>query len=433
MQKEYRKEPRRQQNNGFRAERKNEQNTDRPQGGRIYRSQAEAVVHALWSIFIEGRYADKVIEYTLKQDKRRGSADRAFIADTVYNVVRYKRLYMAVMNIEELKTEDDMWAMMAANVILSGGTLPPWEEFYRMSSVKINAAYERVKKIRAIRESIPDWMDELGRTSLPEIWEKEIAALNTQAPVVLRVNTLRTTKEEARKSFIADGVLTREVEGLPDALELTIRKNVFESKAFKEGWFEVQDASSQKVAILLNPQPGMRVVDACAGAGGKTLHIASLMQGKGSIIAMDLFEKKLEELKKRARRDEVSNITTRVIEGSKTIKRMADTADRLLLDVPCSGMGVLRRNPDAKWKLTPEFIDEVVATQAQILKSYSKILRVGGQMVYSTCSILPKENGEQVQRFLSENAGFSLVEEHSVFASVDGYDGFYMALLQRNE
>ena len=180
--------------------------------------------------------------------------------------------------------------------------------------------------------------------------------------------------------------------------------------------FEVQDASSQKVAALLDPRPGMRVVDACAGAGGKTLHISALMEGKGTITAMDIFSGKLEELKKRARRAGASNITPKVIEGSKTIKRMKESADRLLLDVPCSGLGVLRRNPDAKWKLTPEFIDSVTQTQAEILSSYSAMLKPGGRMVYSTCSVLPRENGMQVARFLTENSGYKLLEEHSLLA-----------------
>lgn len=181
----------------------------------------------------------------------------------------------------------------------------------------------------------------------------------------------------------------------------------------------------------------MRVIDACAGGGGKTLHLAALMQGKGTVIAMDVYARKLEELKRRARRAGASNIETRTIEGSKTIKRLEGKADRLLLDVPCSGLGTLRRNPDAKWKLSPEFLDEVTALQHEILSSYCRMVRVGGRLVYSTCSVLPRENERQVERFLSENPGFRLLEQHSLLSGrgrlrrfLYGLAGTYGMILQ---
>ena len=145
----------------------------------------------------------------------------------------------------------------------------------------------------------------------------------------------------------------------PDALILTERANVFLTDAFKEGFFEVQDASSQLVAYFLDVQPGMRVVDTCAGAGGKTLHLASLMENKGQLIAMDLYESKLKQLKIRAKRNGAFNIEPRVIESTKTIKKLHEKADRVLIDAPCSGLGVLKRNPDSKWKLQPEFIENI--------------------------------------------------------------------------
>ena len=326
---------------------------------------------------------------------------------------------------------EDIWRMMGVYILREGGSLPPWSEFEDIDVSYVEKKYEEVKHIRAIRESIPDWMDEIGARELPNVWDKEIEALNRQAQVIIRANALKTTREALKEALEKEGVRTREVEGLPYALEMEERKNVWDTDAFRSGAFEVQDASSQRVAALLSPQAGMRVVDACAGAGGKTLHLSSLMENKGSIIAMDIYPHKLEELKRRARRAGISNVSTRVIESSKTIKRMAGTADCLLLDVPCSGMGILRRNPDAKWKLRPEFLDEITATQYHILSTYSKILKSGGRMVYATCSILPRENHLQVERFLKENSDFYLVEQHSIYASVDGYDGFYMALMKK--
>ncbi|MCL4153173.1 UNVERIFIED_CONTAM: hypothetical protein GTU68_012878 [Idotea baltica] len=177
----------------------------------------------------------------------------------------------------------------------------------------------------------------------------------------------------------------------------------------------------------------MRVVDACAGAGGKTLHLASLMENKGQIIAMDIYENKLNELKRRAKRNGAHNIENRVIDSTKPIKKLYDKADRVLIDAPCSGLGVLRRNPDAKWKLQPEFIDKIKVTQQDIIQQYSRMVKAGGQMVYATCSVLPSENQEQVATFLQSESGanFTLLKDNKLLSHKSGFDGFYMALLER--
>ena len=195
----------------------------------------------------------------------------------------------------------------------------------------------------------------------------------------------------------------------------------------------MQDASSQLVAKFLNVEPGMRVVDACAGAGGKALHIATLMENKGQVIALDIYENKLNELKRRAKRNGVFNVETRTIDSTKVIKKLYDKADRVLIDAPCSGLGVLRRNPDAKWKLQPEFIENIKKTQQEILQQYSRIVKSGGQMVYATCSILPSENQDQVKTFLASEDGkdFTFVKDEKLLSHKSGFDGFYMALLQK--
>lgn len=174
----------------------------------------------------------------------------------------------------------------------------------------------------------------------------------------------------------------------------------------------------------------MRIIDACAGGGGKTLHLAACMKNQGRIVALDTVDWKLSELKKRARRAGAHIIETRVIDSGKTIKRLAATADRVLLDVPCSGLGVLRRNPDTKWKLSPNSIDEVAATQQQILSQYSTMVKPGGYLVYATCSILPQENEQQVKNFLDRNPSFELDAQKNVWPSA-GFDGFYMARIKR--
>jgi 16S rRNA (cytosine967-C5)-methyltransferase len=179
----------------------------------------------------------------------------------------------------------------------------------------------------------------------------------------------------------------------------------------------------------------MRVIDSCAGAGGKSLHLSALMENKGQLLALDIYPGKLNELKKRAKRAGAFNIETRLISSSKVIKRLSNTADRVLIDAPCTGLGVLRRNPDAKWKLQPDFVAEVCQTQQELLTSYSRMLKPGGQMVYATCSILPLENEKQVSAFLKSEPGrdFQLQEEQHVFPSREGFDGFYMARLERRD
>ena len=299
---------------------------------------------------------------------------------------------------------------------------------------KIKGRFDELSKIRKYRESIPDWIDELGDKELGEDkWTREIAVQNQQADVILRVNTLKTSKKDLQQKLQSENIETELIKNYPSALKLKERANVFKTEAFKNGWFEVQDASSQLVAEFLDVKPGMKVVDTCAGAGGKTLHLASLMENKGQIVAMDIYESKLKKLKIRARRNGVHNVDMKVIDSTKPVKKLYDKADRVLIDAPCSGLGVLRRNPDAKWKLEPGFLDAIRKIQSEVLEQYSKMVKSGGQLVYATCSILPSENEKQVEKFLSSESGkeFIFVKSKNIFAHESGFDGFYMALLER--
>ena len=390
-----------------------------------------AVAQALRAIFQENRYADKVIEQTLKQNPKAGSHDRAFIAETTYEVVRYYRLYCHFLGKTPV-AEAEWWQLVGIHFLLKGVVLPEWVEFKPLRDLTTFKKLSNLDLSRALRESIPDWLDALGSAELPDRWDDTLHQLNQPAQVVLRTNRLRTDRRALQTALLSEGIDTKPV-GSGDALVLTRRQNVFRTQAFRDGWFEVQDFSSQLVAPLLAPEPGMRVVDACAGGGGKTLHLAALLQNRGSIIALDTFAWKLDELRARARRAGASNIETRPIESRKTIKRLHGSADRLLLDVPCSGLGILRRNPDAKWKLAPEQIEQLCATQQDILQAYSPITKPGGRMVYATCSILPSENERQVDTFLASPAGrdFRLLEQRSILPQDEGFDGFFMALMER--
>ena len=386
---------------------------------KIHRNISDAILRSLHEIFNEQKYADKVIERTLKSNPKWGARDRRFIAETTYDIVRWYRLLQNVTPKKERELEGIF------------GAYCDWKG--EMPSEELLDKFESVQEIRKIRESIPDWMDELGARELgEEVWEKELHSLNQEAKVVLRTNTLKTTRQELQKKLQESEIDTMVQANYPDALILSKRKNVFTSPAFKEGLFEVQDASSQLVAPFMQLKNGMRVIDACAGAGGKSLHISALMQNKGKVVALDNVQWKLDELKKRARRAGSSNVETHLIDGPQALTRFANTADRLLLDVPCSGLGVLKRNPDAKWKLSAEFIERTKTLQQQILKDYSVMLKKGGMMVYSTCSILPSENEMQVEKFIQDQNGAFVLEEQKIILPSQGFDGFFMARLKKN-
>ncbi len=395
------------------------------------------MIDSLGYIFNDGEYADKVVARALKKDKRWGSHDRKFVAETIYEIVRWKRLYAEIAEVKEPYDRDNLWRIFAVWAVLRGIQLPDWKYFEETPVRRIKGRFDELSKIRKFREAIPDWMDELGAKELgEEKWSKEIAAQNEQAQVILRVNTLKTTREKLQNILRESNIETITLKEYPFALILKERANVFLTDAFKEGLFEVQDASSQLVAPFLDVQPGMRVVDTCAGAGGKTLHLAALMENKGQLIAMDIYESKLKQLKLRAKRDSAFNIEYRVIENTKVIKKLHEKADRVLIDAPCSGLGVLKRNPDSKWKLEPEFVDNIRKTQAEVLENYSKIVKPGGKLVYATCSVLPSENEQQVKRFLAETEigkEFTFVQDRKILASEGGFDGFYMALMERKK
>ncbi len=402
---------------------------------KLHRNLVFATIDSLDLIFNENKQADKVLKNTLKRDKRWGARDRGFIAETTYDIVRWKRLYSEIAEVREPFDRPNLFRLFTVWATLNGIAIPEWKQFEDTPTRRIKGRFDELSKIRKYRESIPDWLDDLGHKELGKKWDKEIAALNQQADVVLRVNTLKTTVENLQNELADLEIETEILKGYPDALKLKERANVFTTDAFKNGFFEVQDASSQKVAEILDAKPGMRVIDACAGAGGKSLHIATMMENKGQLIAMDIYENKLNELKRRARRNDIFNIETRVIDSTKVIKKLIDKADKVLIDAPCSGLGVLKRNPDAKWKLQPEFLDKIRATQKELLDSYSRMVKPGGQLVYATCSILPSENEMQVKAFLAREEGknFTLLSEEKIMPSKSGFDGFYISLLQKKQ
>ena len=406
---------------------------------KLYKGLVAATVEALQDIFVKNRQADRVVEQMLKSNKKWGARDRAFIAGNVYEIVRWWRLVKYVAQVEKAVESEDFWRLagvwqLIKPLHLEGHEaleiLPEWPEFEGIDREAVGQRYAEGLAIRRIAQSIPDWIDQVGESELGEQWPAELVALNKTAPVVLRINSLKTNIETVQEQLGFE--ITETVAGIPWALALKKRINVSGHESFKNGFFEVQDAGSQLIAPYLDVHPGMSVIDACAGAGGKSLHLAALLGNSGSILSMDIEHHKLQELERRAARNGVTNLTTMLITSDKIIENLSETTDRLLLDVPCSGLGVLRRNPDSKWKLKPEFLDKIRKVQAQILENYSKMVKKGGKMVYATCSVLPSESEEQVRAFTKRHkADWKFVSERRTSPARDGFDGFYMALLER--
>ncbi len=398
---------------------------------KLHRPLVEAVLTNLIQIFNENRKADQVIIRTLKSNPKWGSRDRNFIAENTYDIIRWWRLLKYCLEINERKFSEEarFWEMVGGWLCIQGYDLPAWPEFKNLDPVKILALYESENKTRKVRESVPDWLDELGEAEVPN-WDDEIHALNQDSTVYIRVNTLKSNKAEVISAFEKEEIEIEEVSDVENALRLKKRRKLDHLKSYRKGHFEIQDAGSQQIVEYLDVKPDSFVIDACAGAGGKSLYLAALMNNSGKIVSMDVEGRKLKELKSRASRNGVEIITTDLIRES-TLDKYQGKADYLLLDVPCSGTGVLRRNPDAKWKLKPSFIDQVRQIQASILDDYTAMLKPGGTLVYATCSVLRSENEDQVKKFLSQHVEFELLDEKRVSPAETGFDGFYMAKLKR--
>jgi len=390
---------------------------------KIHRILAEAAADILREVFRNARVLDHTLAEAFTNNPRWGKRDRAFIAETVFEVTRWRRA------LEFVAGSPEVAALCAAQWTRMEFDLPDW---WKHPGAPTSEMQERetalVAQPRAIRESIPDWLDALGKSELGEAWEKEIHALNQRAPVFLRVNTLMASRAEVIAWLGENQVMAAPVDGLPDALVLPPGK-MLPKHLRTDGRIEIQDAGSQMIAPLLDARPGHRVIDACAGAGGKALHIAALMQNDGRLYAMDVDEKKLHELKFRARRARVSCIVNKPIIET-TPNDFHHIADRLLIDVPCSGLGTLRRQPDLKWRLKPAQLDRVRNIQRTLIASYPAMLKPGGRLVYATCSILPSENRTAIQPLI-DSGNWELLEEAPVSPAATGFDGFYAAALTR--
>ena len=280
-----------------------------------------------------------------------------------------------------------------------------------------------------VRLNVQEWVAPHLREAYGEAWGREIAALETPPPVDLRVNRLKATVEEAQKALAREGIETEPMRYARDGLRLKRRLSIVTSNAFQGGLVEIQDEGSQMVANLVDAQPGMQIADYCAGAGGKTLAIAAGMNNKGRVVAMDVLDSRLDRSAQRLRRAGAHNVERRSIaDNARWLKRQKGNFDRVLVDVPCTGTGTWRRNPDGRWTLSAQDLAELVPKQAAILDAAARLVKPGGGLVYATCSVLPAEDERQIEAFAARHPEFSVVPVTDVGMLPETASGPYLRL-----
>ena len=408
------------------------------------------------------RPADAVANDYFRGRRFIGGGDRRDVSDRVWRILRsYRRLTWW------LADKPTPRLLVAASLLLEGAGLADVTAVYTGSQFAPAAlapseqaalrrlqgrTLEHASMPDAVRLEMPDWL-------LPHLAARfdatELGALLQPAPLDLRVNLLKATRDAARAALTAEGLEATPTPFSAWGLRIEGRKQVTSGPAFRAGLVEIQDEGSQLVANLTSARPGMRVADWCAGAGGKTLALAMTMQNRGQLLACDVSATRLDGAVRRLRRAGVHNVERHLIEpGDKWAKRRGGSFDRVLVDAPCTGTGTWRRNPDARLRLRESDLDELLPKQAAIMDQAATLVRIGGRLVYATCSLLSEENEDQVTAFLARHPGFALVplvrawpgappgiapvtpghdagEYLSLTPARHGTDGFFAAVLER--
>lgn len=399
----------------------------------------------------EGRTpADRLMQTAFRERRQMGARDRGLVAETVYHALRHRR---RLVRLADSEAPTDLAACALLDTGLAEAAALPalgWQGDATRLAARVAFGLPKDAPF-AERASLPDWLASRLLAQFGEAEAMRLAeALNRPASVDLRINTLKTTRDELAAELTEAGHPCAPTPYSTEGLRMETRRPLFALPAFREGRFEVQDEGSQLVARLLDPKPGERVLDLCAGAGGKTLHIATLMQGRGAVTACDVSARRLMQLAPRLARTGLSNVRTLPIrdENDARLKRLRGSFDRVLVDAPCSGTGTLRRNPDIKWRAIG--LDALAQTQAALLDAAAKLLRPGGRLVYATCSLLDEENAAQIDAFLERHPGFARLPAGEVLraAGIDWHedgkdlrlsphrhdtDGFYAAALGKPE
>jgi 16S rRNA (cytosine967-C5)-methyltransferase len=410
------------------------------------------------------RPADAVASAWFRARRFLGDQERAFVAALLYALLRHharlgwwlarhgredlpRNRLLAWMAVKEGKTRDQI------SRLFSGGQFAPapLTDQERTLLVKLQGCtLDHPSMPDEVRSECPSWaLDALRRRFGPS-FPYEMAALLAPAPLDLRVNSLKSTRDIVLAGLRNLGLAAEACRMAPYGIRIDERPSLASLPMLKSGEIEIQDEGSQLVALLVDAQPGERVVDFCAGAGGKTLAIAAQMANKGRVIACDVLANRLKRSTERFRRAGLHNIETKPLtsESDRWVKRHKNSFDRVLVDAPCSGTGTWRRNPDARWRSLGPGLDNLLPLQASILTSAARLVKPGGRLVYATCSMLPQENEDQVAAFLASHPAFRVVPLHkaapqrmdsahpeylSLTPARHGTDGFFAAVMQRDE
>ena len=429
-------------------------------------AQVASAIDILTAIETGDRPADDVAADYFRRRRYIGAKDRAHVAGHVYAVLRHR----AALDwwLDKHAVEIDPRTRVLAGLELIEGWRPEAVKACcdgdRFRPSRLSRDEERLlgflavhtlrhpQMPRAVANDLPEWLEPYLERVFGNGLEREITALNAPAPTDLRVNLLKADRETARRALAAEDVASEPTPLSRLGLRLRGRVPLGNLAAFKQGIVEVQDESSQIAALLADARPGMRVVDFCAGAGGKTLALAAGMDNRGKLVACEVSQRRLDRAALRLRRAGVTNVERHALSGErdKWVKRHKAGFDRVLADVPCLGTGTWRRNPDAKWRMRPEDLAELVERQQLILRSAARLVRPGGRLIYATCSLLREEDEAQAEAFLAAETSFSLLPMARVWGETiggaspggedylrltparHGTDGFFVAIFERH-
>ena len=415
---------------------------------KVTTSQFEHAVTALVAVLRFDFPADAILSRYFREHRQIGPMDRAFIAEAVFGVLRKKRLLDHITDGGKARV-----LLLAWLTRVHGLNTRELQALFRRGDADVVATIKAASTdalTLAQQAELPDWVVEKLLTTCAENEILDIGkALAAPAPLDLRINTLRAKREAVIAALAADGLTATPTPYAPHGLRLAGRPSINRHALFLNGTIEVQDEGSQLLCSLLAPTRHDLVIDFCAGAGGKTLALGAIMHNRGRLYAFDVSAARLKKLQPRLARSGLSNVHPQTIanENDIRVKRLAGKADRVLIDAPCSGLGTLRRNPDLKWRQSPQSVAELTRKQAAILDAAARMVKPGGRLVYATCSLLAEENEAIVEAFLAANSAFSVVECDSIFAQQHialrtgkylrltahqhGTDGFFGAVLLR--
>ena len=402
---------------------------------KLYRNLANGIVEGVQEVLRNRRALRPTLRNILIRNRKWGSNDRKLVGKGIIEIIRWKRKLDVIgkLNLESKNYYKNLLVVWSIYNDIE------FEECLTFSELKKGNVCNNISianSKRALKNSIPDWLDSLGmKTYGKVIWEKEIQALNRPAKLFLRTNTLKTNVKKLQAYLKENNkVNTNEVSNIPNALVVEENKILTHLDIYKKGWFEIQDLNSQKISIFTNPKPNMLIIDTCAGSGGKSLHLATIMRNKGRIIATDSSDRKRKQLEKRLKRNGISIVEYLNSKNKDLLKKYNNSANIVIIDAPCSGLGVLKRNPAAKWHMNPSRIRQLVGIQKKILQEYATLVKSGGNLIYATCTIFPNENQNQIKNFLKSKIGleFNLEKQEVLLSQNTDGDGFYMAKLLKS-